>query len=70
MMKSGIEVMAQRKDARGSVNWMKVDIIDLSDEEFATWWITIQDDKDKFHVANSLRKLAEGLSDYGDQDIP
>jgi alpha-glucosidase (family GH31 glycosyl hydrolase) len=66
MIRSGIVVKAKRKNNEGAIGWQDTDIIDLSDEEFANWWISITDDKEKFGVSNTLRKACMRLSDFGD----
>lgn len=72
MMKSGITVQAVRPPVtgKGGPQWTVVDIIELSTDEFAKWWETIQNDSEKFYVAETLRRLAHNLSDFGDQDVP
>lgn len=70
MMRSGFVVKAQRKDSKGAFNWQDTDIMDLSDEEFAQWWISITDDRDKFTIANKLRAMCMSLSDFEDQIDP
>lgn len=70
MMASGYTVNAQRKNNKGVMEWREVDITDLSDEEFANFWLSIQDDRDKFAIANRLRRLTVGLSDFGDSYNP
>lgn len=70
-MKSGITVNAQRPGPKGGpAQFTPCDICDLSEEEFAQWWISITDDRDKFYVANTLRKMTQGLSDFGDEIAP
>lgn len=66
MLRSGIVVKAQRKNPKGALLWQDTDVIDLSDEEFAMWWLSLSDDKEKFSIANTLRKTCMGLSDFGD----
>lgn len=70
MMQSGFLVKAQRKNNKGVQEWRDVDITELSDEEFVNWWVSIQDDRDKFAIANRLRKMTVGLSDFGDSFSP
>lgn len=71
MMQSGITVQAMRPGPKGRApQFCNVDICDLSDDEFAKWWVTIQTEQDKFFVANTLRRLTHNLSDFGDEQIP
>lgn len=71
MLKSGIAVQAMRPGLKGGpAQYIPCDIVDLSDDEFLKWWLTIQTDQDKFYVANTLRNLSRGLSDFGDETMP
>lgn len=70
MMRSGITTNAQRKDNRGNVVWQEVDIVDLSDEEFANFWISVKEETQRFVLANTLRQLCHRLSDFGDEFSP
>jgi hypothetical protein len=70
-MRSGITVQAMRPGPKGGPPaFCPVDICDLSDDEFVKWWLTIEQEKDKFFVANTLRRLTHNLSDFGDEQIP
>lgn len=71
MMKSGITVQAMRPGPRGKgQGYVEVDICELSDDEFVKWWLTIKEEKDKFFVANTLRRLTHNLSDFADELNP
>ena len=68
IIECGVKVKAQRTPEKGGTpQWKDVDIVELSDSEFANWWQNTQSDKDKFVVANALRRACLSRSDWGDQ---
>lgn len=71
MIKSDLVTNAQRPNPKTKqLEWVEVDLTDLSDEEFCNMWLSITDDKEKFTIANTLRQCCIGLSDFGDQGQP
>lgn len=64
MMLSGIRVKAQRMP-KGATQpaWVDVDVMELSNDEFAKWWHSIEKDQDKFYVVSLLRNLCINASD-------
>ena len=67
MIRSDLVTNAQRRNDRTKVvEWQQVDIVDLSDEEFVAMWLQIADDKEKFIIANTLRKCCQGMIETGE----
>lgn len=67
MIHCGITVKAQRPHPKTRVlEWKDVDLAELSTEEFIQWWQTLQTEKDKLIVAESLRRALLKASDIGD----
>lgn len=67
MIRSDLVTTAQRPNERTRVlEWIQVDITDLTDEEFVTMWLSITDDKEKFIIANTLRRCCQGMTETGE----
>ncbi len=70
MIRSGIVATAPRQNERTKqLEMVDMDIIDLTDAEFVEYFLSA-DDKERFAIANTLRRCCIGLSDFGDQEAP
>lgn len=67
MIRTDLVTTAHRPNERTRVlELQQVDIVDLSDQEFAQMWLSITDDKEKFVIANTLRKCCQGMHEIGE----
>lgn len=70
MIRSGIIATAPRQNERTKqMEMVDMDIIDLTDQEFAEYFISA-DEKERFVIVNTLRRCCIGLSDFGDNEAP
>lgn len=67
MALSGLSTNVTRANPKtGQSVWVEVDLSELSSEEFLAWWNSTKDEKTRFVVAETFRRMLHQMSDFGD----